>query len=241
MSEDTTNLANGDTGGAEGGSETQAAEAGAAEGAKETTQTQGSDSLLAEQPEAEAEKVAEGEEAKATEGDEKKDGEEDGKDKEPDEITPESYGDFEIPDGMPVNQPLLDAFKVEAANLKLDKKTAQALVSFKVKEVQDQNAAFLEQRKAWVGELKADPDFGGQAFDANVKTASLTLRQFDQDGAALKALQGTGLDNHPAIVKLLHRVGVGVADDKVHTSKSAGSKPEKPLGEALFGDMFKRP
>lgn len=240
MSEDTTNLANGNTGGADGGSESQAAETSAAEGAKEATQTQGSDSLLAEKPEAEAEKAAEGEEAKSEDGGEKKEGEEDGKDKEPDEITPESYGDFEIPDGMPVNQPLLDAFKVVAAQHKMSKDVAQAVVSLKVQEVLDQDAAFQEQRKAWVGELKADPDFGGQAFDANVKTAGLALRQFDQDGAALKVLQATGLDNHPAIVKLLHRVGVNVADDKVHTAKSAGGKPEKPLGEALFGDMFEK-
>lgn len=241
MSEDTTNLANGDTGGADGGSASQAAEASAAESAKEATQTQGSDSLLAAQPEAEAEKAAEGEAAKAEDGGEKKEGEEDGKDKEAEEITPESYGDFEIPDGMPINQPLLDSFKAVAAQHKMSKEVAQAVVSLKVQEVQDQNAAYLEQRKAWVGELKADPDFGGQAFDTNVKTAGLALRQFDQDGAALNVLQATGLDNHPAIVKLLHRVGIQVADDTVHTGKSAGSKPEKPLGEALFGDMFKKP
>lgn len=251
MSEEqtTTATANGDTAGAAGGSESTTAVAGAErhdDAAKATeskaaeTGLDGTDSLLAASPEteakAEAEKTADGAEAKTDENSEKKGDE----DKKAEEITPESYGDFEIPEGMPVNQPMLDDFKKLAAGKKWDKATAQELVSLKVKEVQDQTAAFLEQRKAWVNELKTDPEFGGQSFDTNIKTASMALRQFDNDGSALKALQATGLDNNPAIVKLLHRVGVSVADDKVHTAKSANGKQEKPLGEALFGDMFEK-
>jgi len=233
--EETTILANDNTGGAVGGSEVVAAEAAPEGGAQATSAEQASDSLLAGKPEAEAEKAAEGEEPKAEEGGEKKESE-DGKDKEPEEITPESYGEFEIPDGMPINEPLLAEFKDFAAANKMSKETAQAIVSLKVKEVQDQMAAFQEQRKAWVGELKADPDFGGPSFDANVKTASMALRQFDADGGALKALQAVGLDNHPAIVKLLHRVGSDVAEDKVHTARDRGGKrTDIPLSERLYG------
>lgn len=237
--EDTTNLANGDTGGAAGGSEGEAAEATqAAEAAQAETKTeQGTtDSLLAEKSEDKSEKAAEGEETKAGQEDEKQEGEEGGKKEKAEEITPESYGDFEIPDGIPVNQPMADEFKKIAAANKLSKEAAQALVSLKVKEVQEQQAAFQERRKEWVGQLKTDPDFGGKAFDSSVKTASLALRQFDKDGEALNVLQATGLDNHPAIVKLLHRVGLGVADDKVHTPHDRVGKPEKPpLSERLYG------
>lgn len=236
--EDTTNLANGDTGGAAGGSEVETAGATQVAATVQTeikTEQTSTDSLLAEKPEGEAEKAAKAEDGNAAE-DEKKEGEEDGKEKEAEEITPESYGDFEIPDGMPVNQPLLDEFKQFAASNKMSKETAQAIISLKVKEVQEQQAAFQEQRKEWVVKLKTDPDFGGKAFESNVNTASLALRQFDQDGAALNVLQASGLDNHPAIVKLLHRVGLGVADDKVHTPHDRGGKPEKPpLSERLYG------
>lgn len=247
MSEEqtTTATANGNTAGAAGGSESTTASAGAERqnDAVKTTEAKaaetgldGTDSLLAASPEAEAEKTTDGADAKTDENGEKKGDE----DKKAEEITPESYGDFEIPEGMPVNQPMLDDFKKLAAGKKWDKATAQELVALKVKEVQDQTAAFFEQRKTWVNELKADPEFGGQSFDANIKTASMALRQFDNDGSALKALQATGLDNNPAIVKLLHRVGTSVADDKIHTAKNANGKQEKPLGEALFGDMFEK-
>lgn len=242
MSEEVATQANDNTAGVDGGSEVKAAEASttteATAGAdtKATSEAATTDSLLAGETDGDA--GAEGSDAKPEA--EKKEGEEDGKDKDAEEITPESYGEFDIPDGMPINQPLLDEFKQFAATNKMSKETAQAIVSLKVKEVQEQHAAFQEQRKAWVGELKADPDFGGKGFDSNVKTATLALRQFDTDGSALKVLQATGLDNHPAIVKMLHRVGVGVADDKVHTTHDRGGKPEKPLGEALFGDMFEK-
>jgi len=254
MSNDaSTATANGNTAGAESGSEVKTAAAASANTEAQATeqaatpaanaadeakqQATTTDSLLAGDGDDADAKKTEGEESK-TEGDKKED---DGdEDKKAEEVTPESYGEFEIPDGMPVNQPMLDDFKQIAAQNKMSKETAQALVSLKVKEVQDQIAAYQDQRKAWVSELKADPDFGGRAFDANVKTASMALRQFDQDGAALKVLQSTGLDNNPAIVKLLHRVGASVADDKIHTAKSAASMAEKPLGEALFGDMFEK-
>lgn len=228
----TTTLANGDTGGAAGGSEGNAAEAAQQETNVQqatTTDSAADDSLLAANPEGTEETKPEGEKPEG-------EGEGKGKEKDAEAITPESYGSFEIPDGMPINEPLLAEFKEFAATNKMSKETAQAIVSLKVKEVQEQQAAFQEQRKAWVGELKADAEFGGKGFDANVKTASLTLRQFDTDGSALKVLQATGLDNHPAIVKLLHRVGVGMADDKVHTTHDrSGKRDDRPLSERLYG------
>jgi len=237
--EGTTTTANDNTAGAAGGSEVQAAEAAQSAQAATKTEQPTTDSLLAVAAEGENAEQAKTADETAAEG-EKKEGEEDAKDKDAEAITPESYGTFEIPEGIPINEPMLAEFKEFAATNKMSKETAQALVSMKVKEVQEQMSAYQEQRKAWVGELKSDPEFGGKSFDSNVKTASLTLRQFDTDGSALKALQERGLDNHPGIIKLLHRVGVGMADDKVHTAHDRGGKPEKPLGEALFGDMFEK-
>ena len=192
-----------------------AEQAQAAEAGKQTEQAKtGSDSLLDDQPE----------------------GDQPGEKPEDDEITAESYGDFEVPDGITVNEPLLNEFKDTAAKLGLTKDKAQELINLQIKNVQEQMAKWGEVRKGWVGELKADAEFGGEKFDATVKDAKLALRQFDPDGSFLKALQSSMYDNNPATLKFLARVQRAVGEDAVHTSRDQGKNSKPDLTTRLWGD-----
>jgi hypothetical protein len=202
---------------------------GAADGAQNPDKTQGQqggdtdDGLLGKDPE--GEKKAEGE-------GEKKDGEDK---KDAAEITPESYGDFTTPEGMPVNETVLGEFKTVAAELKLPKDAAQKLVDLQVKNVQAQVQQWKDTREGWVKELKADKDFGGEKFDQTIHKANMALRQFDTDGSFLKALKGT-FDNHPATVKMLARVHDALGEDAVHTAREAGKGKDTPLHVRLYKD-----
>lgn len=64
----------------------------------------------------------------------------------------------------------------------------------------------------WVTQSKADKEFGGDKFDANLAIAKLT---FDTYGTPeLKALlQASGLDNHPEMIRWAYRTGKQLAPD----------------------------
>lgn len=163
----------------------------------------------------------------------------DGEGKKPDEAgktTPESYGDFTVPEGITVNEPLLAEFKTEAAGMNLTKEQAQKLVDLQVKNVQAQVQRWGEVRKGWVEELKADKDFGGEKFDSSVQDAKMALRQFDTTGEFLKALQASMYDNHPATIKFLATVRRAFGEDAVHTSRDQATKDKLPLAERLYKD-----
>lgn len=229
-----------DTGGAGSGGEGGAQASGQAQGEQAQQQAAGAgaqeqgqekqsggdadDSILGKDPE-------EGE----SEGD-KKDGEGEGEKKDGDKadaITPESYGDFTTPEGMPVNETILGEFKTVAAELKLPKEAAQKLVDLQVKNVQAQMEQWKHTRQTWVAELKADKEYGGDNFNKTIHKANMALRQFDKDGGFLKALKGT-FENHPETVKFLARVHDALGEDAVHTGRDAGKGKEIPLAQQLW-------
>ena len=196
-------------------------------GAQDKTKGQaGNDSLLGDKP-LDSDKKPEGEE----EGEDKEGGDK----KDTAEITPESYGDFVTPEGLPVNPEILGEFKAVAAELKLSKDAAQKLVDLQVKNAQTQLQQWKDVRDGWVKELKADKDFGGDKFDQNIHKANMALRQFDPEGGFLKALKGT-FDNHPETVKFLARVNDALGEDAVHTARDAGKGKDVPLHDRLYKD-----
>ena len=225
---DTASAGNGGDGGAPGSGQAQGDQAqqqATDTGVQNQDNAQADDSILGKDPEADK-----------ADGD-KKDGEggkKDGDDKkDASDITPESYGTFETPDGMPVNEALLGEFKTVAADLKLSKEAAQKLVDLKVKEVQEQAQQWRDIRKGWVEEIKADKEFGGDNFDKTIHKANMALRQFDKDGGFLKTLKGT-FEDHPETVKFLARVYDALGEDAVHTGRDAGKGKEVPLAQQLW-------
>lgn len=196
-------------------------------GAQDKTKDQaGDDGLLGDKP-LDSDKKPEGEE----EGGDKEGGDK----KDAAEITPESYGDFVTPEGIPVNPEILGEFKAVAAELKLPKDAAQKLVDLQVKNAQTQLQQWKDVRDGWVKELKTDKDFGGDKFDQNIHKANMALRQFDPEGGFLKALKGT-FDNHPETVKFLARVNDALGEDAVHTARDAGKGKDVPLHDRLYKD-----
>lgn len=102
------------------------------------------------------------------------------------------------------------------------------------KMVGDNQAAMAQQRSdqigAWEGQLKADKDFGGEAYDANVATAIKGLEAVGSPELR-QVLDQTGMGSHPEIVRAFKKVGELVADAPFATSaqpaqsaKSAASR-----------------
>lgn len=102
-------------------------------------------------------------------------------------------------------------------------------------------AAFAAQREqqmeAWGTELKADKDFGGEKFDANLATA---IKGVEAVGSPeLRALlDETGMGSHPEIVRAFWKVGQLTADAPFATGAQA-APPAKGIGERMYPNMTK--
>ena len=97
-----------------------------------------------------------------------------------------------------------------------------------VGEAQAQALAQRDQQiSAWGDELRADKDFGGEAFDKNVATAIKGLEAVGSPELR-QMLDQTGLGSHPEIVRAFKKVGELVADAPFAT----GAQPAQSASSA---------
>lgn len=155
-------------------------------------------------------------------------------------VVPETYA-FETPEGFELDEEVMGEFTGLAKELGLTQEKASALVGLQTKLMQkidaaraeQLDAALVEQSQRWADEVRNDPTFGGQNFDATVATAAKAMQAFGSP--ELRAmLNDSGLGNHPEVVKLFHRIGTGLTEDKLvlpggQVDSSAEKDPAKVL------------
>ena len=120
---------------------------------------------------------------------------------------------------------VLTAFGDVAKELNLSQEAAQKVLDKVAPVVQAKQAKALEDAKAgWVNDSQSDEEFGGENFDANLKTAKSALDTFGND--ALKSLLvETGFGNHPEIIRFMYRAGKAISEDSyVGNSLGANAK-----------------
>jgi len=144
-----------------------------------------------------------------------------------------------MPDGMEVNQPLLDAVLPTFKEVGLSQIQAQQLMDVYSTQVQADSQAssdsYNQTVKDWVDEAKSDKEIGGEKFDENV---GLAKRAIDRYGTPklVEVLQSTGLGNHPEFIRLLTRVGKLIAED----SPGGGTAPtgeDESAADILYPDL----
>ena len=164
-----------------------------------------------------------------------KDGEEkpaDG-DKKADPITPESYGDFTLPEGVTPDDAVMDAFKSLAAENGLSQEAAQKFVDLQAQLNQKQQQSIVGITQQWAKDARADTEFGGAAFDRNVGLAQQALSAFGSP-ALTDLINQTGLGNHPEIIRAFYRIGKAMSEDG---RVVAGAGPQGDRLAALYPTM----
>jgi hypothetical protein len=146
---------------------------------------------------------------------------------------PESY-DFKAPEGVEqLDSQLVETFTPLAKELGLNNDQAQKLVDLapqiQQRMAQQQAEAWGKQLEAWVGEVKADKDIGGNNLPATMASAQKVMQQFGTP--ELKAaLEQTGMGNHPELVRLFAKVGKAMGED----SFVAGGKSSSGGAQSLY-------
>lgn len=157
------------------------------------------------------------------------------------QAAPESYTDFELPDGVKLNPEIDTEFKSLAKEIGLSQDNAQKVAAVGAKMAQQfENQvtdAIKSQQTAWLEELRNDKDLGGDNFDESIGIAN---KAFDTFGSPeLKEfLQKSGAGNHPALVRWAYKVGKAISEDTLVNGQQGGQAPD-PLTK-LYPSMAQK-
>jgi len=137
--------------------------------------------------------------------------------------------EIKLPEGTDIDEQMLDGFKSVAKETGLDSEKATKLATFYAEQqkaaAKAQEDAWSQQAKEWLGELKKDSEFGGEAFTQNAKLAARAVREYGGDELG-DALKRAGLDNFPPLVKAFAKVGKAMAEDSTGADRAKGGKPD---------------
>jgi hypothetical protein len=135
----------------------------------------------------------------------------------PGEVAPDSYEDFKYPEGLAIDETELKLFTEYARAQGWDQKRAQGAIDFEMQRMLRTQAQAMDAAEASHNEAvaklearaKADVDYGGSEYDANMAANEALLQLvFAKKPEGLtelqEVLQVTGVHAHPAFKFLLH-------------------------------------
>lgn len=169
-----------------------------------------------------------------------------------DTTVPETY-DLKMPEGVEVDQPLLDALTPVFKDLFLTQAQAQGLADAFIKHRQAQAEEYANQPEGqwsmsayeyfkeqgtpdtWPDKAKADKEIGGAKWDGTVSSAQRAVSALGTP--ELKAyLDASGAGNHPELIRYFAKVGALIKEDTPPNGGAEGSgKPADPA-HILFKD-----
>lgn len=134
---------------------------------------------------------------------------------------PEKYEAWKLPDGVKLSEKVDAEFTALARKAGLSQADAQATLEKLVAANEEQvQTGLRSQVEQWGEQLMADPELGGDKFDAYTKPMmQKALAAFDAKGE-VGALLMNGLGVHPAMARFLAAVGASVSP---HTNLVVGS------------------
>lgn len=159
-----------------------------------------------------------------------------GEDKEQkQEGAPEKY-EFKPAEGQELDTAALEQFEPIARELNLTNEQAQKMVDLYGTKImpmvqQQQAEAWQKTTEQWAADVKADKEIGGDNLTGNLSAAQRALAQFGTPELK-EYLEGTGLGNHPELVKAFIKVGKAMSEDGMVTGKESG---QRSAAEVLYG------
>lgn len=144
-----------------------------------------------------------------------------------------------MPEGVEVDQELLDALGPKFAAKKMTNGEAQELADEFIK-VQTQRAEKQAEVWAktvstdWPAQAKADKEIGGAKWDASVADAKRAVKTLGTD-ALREYLDASGGGNHPEFIRLMARVGSMIKEDDPAKGNAPG-KATRDRAEVLYPD-----
>ena len=149
------------------------------------------------------------------------------------EGAPEAYADFQLPEGMPVDQDFMELTKAEFKAAGLNQATAQKLVNLVVERDKRVEKAQFDQADQWAKEFMKRPNAKEElAYAAKA-------REFVTPGLR-EMLKDPRIGNNPEILATFAKIGRMLAEDKMIDRDSRGGASDKGLTDVLYPTMSKQ-
>jgi hypothetical protein len=196
------------------------------------TDASAEDTLLAE----DAEDTPKDEQTLLADGDDPKgdDPKEEGDKDEKSEDAPDEYEEFTVPEGVELDEGLIEKFAPVAKELNLSQAQAQKLVDLQTEMVSAQQEAIAkahaEQRSEWRAEVQALPE-----SDKLLADAKKAINAFAKTDDEKSLLTQTWIGDNPLIINFLARVGKVAGEDSF--PGTSGDKPRGVDARALYPSM----
>ena len=151
------------------------------------------------------------------------------------EGAPEKY-EFKPAEGQELDTAALEQFEPIARELNLSNEQAQKMVDLYGTKIlpmvqQQQADAWQTTTEQWAADVKADKEIGGDKLTANLSAAQRALDLFGSP-ALKEYLEGTGLGNHPELVKTFIKIGKAMSEDGMVDGSNQG---QRSAAEVLYG------
>ncbi|MBL4859826.1 MAG: hypothetical protein JKX96_02880 [Acinetobacter sp.] len=151
---------------------------------------------------------------------------------------PLTADDFEMPEGVEVDEGMMNDFLEIANNKELSgKERDQALVGLYAKKQQDaldaQYQSWDDTRNAWKTEAKSDKEIGGAAFEENLAHAQKALAHFGSK-ELMEFGEQYGWADHPEYLRMMVRVGKTLSEDNSSGNQGAGDT-QTPIENRWYG------
>lgn len=142
----------------------------------------------------------------------------------PEALTPEMYASITLPEGLGADD-LKGMTQVAIAN-SVKPEAMKAMVEAHA-------ASIKAQQDQWAVASANDPLVGGEKMEENLAVALKGLKAYGDDEVNA-LLKQTPLGTHPAILRLLYRVGQTVQEDR-HVNSGGTPAGTRSAAEIMFG------
>jgi len=145
------------------------------------------------------------------------------------------YEPLTAPDGVILDTDLVDYAKPIARELNLSQAGAQKLVDLKIKDNELQAKRWGDHLTELKTQAKADPEIGGAQYENSIRLAKTAMKTFG-DPELAKMMNQYGVGAHPAMIRLLARVGKATGETSaVGKGEPGPSGDSLSLSSALYG------
>lgn len=160
---------------------------------------------------------------------------------------PEKY-EFKAPDNIALDDAVVAEFSTVAKELNLSQDAAQKVIDKIAPKLAEGNvkaivAAMQKRSQEWQDAVRNDTEIGGEKLGENLAVANKAVERFASP--ELRALlnpfdpvknpTGTGLGNHPALVRLFWQIGKAISEDRPVTGSTDPGKGARDPATALYG------
>lgn len=158
------------------------------------------------------------------------------------EFVPLSADDLTIPEGFEADDEIRDKFLDVVNDQEMSAKDrANALIELQAETIRQASEriseAWTQQREAWVEEVKADPEIGGDKFEPTMGKISKLLNEFGDPNLREQVFDITGAGDHPLMIKFLAKVADALSEGTPVSGDAGGDK--MTLAERMYPSMKK--